>query len=125
MAVQKLENNKLKFISGHDAETYLTNQTKLIYKISNLIKTSPKSIFQELERIYTNNINMKKELLKNKYDILNLQLRNTVSKIKLTAQVVLSRHPTVRVRYSVRLNQHGVESDSPVAHRSAGYVPRH
>lgn len=80
VAVRKLENNKLKFISGHDAEAYLTKQTKLIYKISNLIKTSPKSIFQELERIYTNNINMKKELLKNKHDILNLQLRNTVSK---------------------------------------------
>lgn len=80
VAVRKLENNKLKFISGHDAESYLTKQTKLIYKISNLIKTSPKSIFQELERIYTNNINMKKELLKNKHDILNLQLRNTVSK---------------------------------------------
>lgn len=80
VAVRKLENNKLKFISGHDAEAYLTKQTKLIYKISNLIKTSPKSIFQELERIYTNNIDMKKELLKNKHDILNLQLRNTVSK---------------------------------------------
>ena len=80
VAVRKLENNKLKFISGHDAEAYLTKQTKLIYKISNLIKTSPKSIFQELERIYTNNINMKKELLKNKHDILNLQLRNTISK---------------------------------------------
>jgi len=80
VAVRKLENNKLKFISGHDAEAYLTKQTKLIYKISNLIKTSPKSIFQELERIYTNNINMKKELLKNKNDILNLQLSNTVSK---------------------------------------------
>ncbi len=80
VAVRKLENNKLKFISGHDAEAYLTKQTKLIYKISNLIKTSPKSIFQELERIYTNNIGMKKELLKNKHDILNLQLRNTVSK---------------------------------------------
>lgn len=80
VAVRKLENNKLKFISGHDAESYLTKQTKLIYKISNLIKTSPKSIFQELERIYTNNIDMKKELLKNKHDILNLQLRNTVSK---------------------------------------------
>ena len=80
VAVRKLENNKLKFISGHDAEAYLTKQTKLIYKISNLIKTSPKSIFQELERIYTNNIDMKKELLKNKNDILNLQLRNTVSK---------------------------------------------
>ena len=80
VAVRKLENNKLKFISGHDAEAHLTKQTKLIYKISNLIKTSPKSIFQELERIYTNNINMKKELLKNKHDILNLQLRNTVSK---------------------------------------------
>lgn len=80
VAVRKLENNKLKFISGHDAEAYLTKQTKLIYKISNLIKTSPKSIFQELERIYTNNIDMKKELLKNKHDILNLQLRNTISK---------------------------------------------
>tara|TARA_A100001234_G_scaffold204224_1_gene198974 strand:+ start:1242 stop:2432 length:1191 start_codon:yes stop_codon:yes gene_type:complete len=80
VAVRKLENNKLKFISGHDAEAYLTKQTKLIYKISNLIKTSPKSIFQELERIYTNNIDMKKEILKNKHDILNLQLRNTVSK---------------------------------------------
>lgn len=80
VAVRKLENNKLKFISGHDAEAYLTKQTKLIYKISNLIKTSPKSIFKELERIYTNNIDMKKELLKNKHDILNLQLRNTVSK---------------------------------------------